>query len=173
VPIIQNTIDETRRMHSGIWPSILDDLGILMAVSWFCRQFNNTYPSIQILKEMEIDEHEVPVPLKIVIYRIVQEALNNVAKHSNADTARIEIKRAGGDLLLTIEDNGRGFDMKRMLARDDARRGLGLSSMRERAKFSGGSLEMKSSPGGGTVIHVLWRGAFSSGAREHHKSGDR
>jgi signal transduction histidine kinase len=173
VPIIQNTIDETRRMHSGIWPSILDDLGILMAVSWFCRQFNNTYPSIQILREMEIDEHEVPVPLKIVIYRIVQEALNNVAKHSNADTARIEIKKAGGDLLLTIEDNGRGFDMKRMLARDDARRGLGLSSMRERAKFSGGSLEMKSSPGGGTVIQVLWQSAFSSGAREHHKLGER
>ena len=172
VPIIQDTIDETRRMHSGIWPSILDDLGILMAVSWFCRQFNNTYPAIHVVREMEIAEHEVPVSLKIVIYRIIQEALNNVAKHSNADTVRIALKRADGDLLLTIKDDGRGFDMKKALSSDDARRGLGLSSMRERAKFSGGSLEMSSSPGSGTVVQVVWRGAFSSDAREHHKLRD-
>lgn len=162
VPMIQNAVDELRRIHTGIWPSILDDLGIVMAVSWFCRRFAETYPAIAIDKELALNESDVDPSLKIVIYRIVQEALNNVAKHSRADRVRLSLQKTAQQLALTIHDNGIGFAIAQGSGMDRSRHGLGLSSMRERTRLSGGIFEIESTPGAGTTVRAIWNGRSHS-----------
>jgi PAS domain S-box-containing protein len=150
IPMIQNAIEESRRISMDLWPSVLDDLGILSAISWFCRQFGMVYSSISIEKQLDIREDEVPTPLKVVIYRVLQETLNNIAKHSQADRVYISLWKQDGKIELTIEDNGIGFDP------ETSRKGLGLVSMKERVEFSGGMLAIESDLGSGTTIRATW-----------------
>jgi len=150
IPMIQNAIEESRRISMDLWPSVLDDLGILSAISWFCRQFEIVYSSISIEKQLDIREDEVPTPLKVVIYRVLQETLNNIAKHSQADRVYISLWKQDGKIELTIEDNGIGFDP------ETSRKGLGLVSMKERVEFSGGMLAIESDLGSGTTIRATW-----------------
>ena len=152
----QETVEETRRISSNLRPSILDDLGILATIKWFSRQFQNLYDSINIEKHMEVQEAEVAEPLKIAIFRILQEALNNAAKHSEADTVRISLRRTDESLELVVEDNGRGFDSVPLLNRGESATGMGLGSMRERTELSGGSFAISSTRGEGTVVQASW-----------------
>jgi PAS domain S-box-containing protein len=158
IPLTQNGIEEVRRICKDLWPSILDDLGILATISSFCREFQKICSDIHIEKEIDIQEHDVPDDLKIVIYRILQESVNNIAKHSNADRVRCSLKKTEGIIELTIEDNGKGFDMKDILYENGSRRrGLGLASMRERVGLSGGSFDIESSRQVGTTVRASWR----------------
>jgi signal transduction histidine kinase len=154
IPIIQTTIEESRRIQMSLRPSILDDLGILATINWFCRQFESTYSSIRIRKEIEIEEHEVPDSLKIVIYRVLQEALNNIAKHSKAPVVLLILGKTAQEIQLVIRDSGQGFDLLEAQSRKG--RGLGLDSMRERTELSGGSFSIESNKGQGTVIRASW-----------------
>ena len=157
LPIIQGTIEEARRIQMSLRPSILDDLGILTTIGWFCRQFESTYPHIRIRQEIDIQEQEVPEPLKIVIYRVLQEALNNIAKHSKASLVLLYLRRAENAIKLGIRDSGQGFDLEEAYSRKGASKGLGLDSMRERTELSGGSFVVESRKGGaGTVIRATW-----------------
>lgn len=157
IPITQNGIEEVRRICADLWPSILDDLGILAAISSFCREFQKICSDIHIDKEIDIQEHDVPNDLKIVIYRSLQESVNNIAKHSNADRVRCSLRKTEGIIELTIEDNGKGFEMKDILYENGSRRGLGLVSMKERVEHSGGTFYIKSIIGGGTTVYATWR----------------
>jgi len=85
IPVIQESIDECRRLQLDLRPPILDDLGILATLSWFCRRFNTIYLGIRIEQKIDIKEDEVPDLLKTAIFRITQEAMNNVAKYSRAN----------------------------------------------------------------------------------------
>jgi signal transduction histidine kinase len=114
------------------------------------------YDSIKIEKHMEVQEDEVAEPLKIVIYRILQEALNNAAKHSKADTVHISLRRTEESLELAVEDNGRGFDPTSLRHRGKLATGMGLGSMKERAELSGGSFAISSKKGEGTVVQASW-----------------
>ncbi|MBI5604396.1 MAG: two-component sensor histidine kinase, partial [Deltaproteobacteria bacterium] len=104
-------------------------------------------------------ETEVPEHLKIVIFRILQEALNNIAKHSRAKEAEIRLGRKGKSLEFKIKDNGQGFDQERFLKVDSDQKGFGLSSMKDRTELSGGTFKLKTAPGRGTIISALWSGA--------------
>jgi PAS domain S-box-containing protein len=150
IPMIQNTIEESRRIAMDLWPSVLDDLGILSAIGWLCRQFGIVYSAIAIEKQLDIKEHEIPTPLKVVIYRVLQETLNNVAKHSRADRVYITLWKQDGKIELTIEDNGIGFHP------ETSGKGLGLVSMKERVEFSGGKLAIESASHLGTTIRAIW-----------------
>ncbi len=157
IRLIQQSIDEARRIQMNLRPSILDDLGILPTMDWLCRVFNSTCPSVQINKRIELEEQEVPDPLKIVIYRISQEALNNVAKYSGAELVNLCLGKAEGAIELTIQDHGRGFNLQEALATSaSSAHGLGLSSMRERAELVGGSFLVESEVGKGTTVRVCW-----------------
>ncbi len=101
-------------------------------------------------------EAEVPEALRIVIFRIAQEALQNVAKHSGADRVEVGLRRTGGDLELWVRDDGRGFDPEAVLHRVREVRGFGLGSMRERAQASGEGLEFLFPPEGGTLVRARW-----------------
>jgi PAS domain S-box-containing protein len=157
IPLIQQSIEESRRIQMDLRPSILDDLGIQATLSWFCREFQTTYSRISIEKLIEINEDEVPDSLKTVIYRISQEALNNVAKHSKADLVRLSLGKSDGKIELAIRDNGQGFDLNQIRPRKGSERGLGLTSMRERTELSGGSFEIESTVGEGTIIRASWK----------------
>jgi PAS domain S-box-containing protein len=156
VPMVQGAVEEVRRIQKDLRPSILDDLGILATVSWFCREFESTYPAIQIENKVDIQEDDVPDPLKIVIFRISQEALNNIAKHSCAHRLRFSLKHSDGRIHLSIDDDGVGFDVEEALSKEASTRGLGLSGMRERTQFSGGTFKIKSLKGTGTVVQASW-----------------
>ena len=156
IPVIQESIQEARRVQMDLRPSILDDLGILPTMNWFFREFQKTYSNIRIEKEIGLEEEKVVGPLKTVIYRILQEALNNIAKHSKADLVRLSLRETQGAVELIIQDTGQGFDLEETRLVKSSRKGLGLSSMRERAELSGGSFSIESSKGAGTVIRATW-----------------
>jgi signal transduction histidine kinase len=156
IPLIQQSIEEVRRIAMDLRPSVLDDLGILATLAWCCREFQKTYPGIHIKKQTDIQEHEVPEFLKAVAYRIAQEALNNILKHSKADLVSLSLRKTNNAIELTIQDNGQGFDVQEVLSMESSMRGLGLSSMRERAELSGGSFVIESARGKGTVIRASW-----------------
>ncbi len=155
IPMIQKTIEESRRIQMALRPSSLDDLGILPTLNWFFREFQKTYLSIHIKTQMNIEEKDVPDHLKTVIYRICQEAFNNVAKHSKAEVATLSLKKTD-KIEMVIEDNGRGFDLEEKLYAENPGRGLGLTSMKERAELTGGSFAIESIHGSGTTIRVSW-----------------
>jgi PAS domain S-box-containing protein len=152
---IQQSVVETRRIMADLRPSLLDDLGIAPAISWFCRQFQETYPNINIQNKIAIEEKDVPESLKTVIFRISQEALNNIAKHSNANTVNLSLAKSDTEIELTIRDNGQGFDLSTVRP-DSPGKGLGLVGMRERAELSSGAFNIESIVGEGTTIRVSW-----------------
>jgi PAS domain S-box-containing protein len=156
IPLIQESMEECRRIQMDLRPSILDDLGLLATLSWFCRRFQAIYSGIHLEQEFAVNESEIPDPLKIVIYRVVQEAMNNIAKHSQAELARLSLWKTDCTIGLTLQDNGRGFDLKKALSVERRRRGLGLTSMRERVELSGGSYQIESVEGKGTIIRASW-----------------
>jgi len=156
IPLTRQTIEEVRRICKDLRPSILDDLGILATIGWFCREFETLYSTIQIDRQLEIEEKEIPGRLKTAIYRILQEALNNVAKHSGASTVQVSLKSSDSMIQLVVADDGAGFDLDRVLSLKSQERGIGLASMRERSELSGGNFEVASAPGSGTKISICW-----------------
>ena len=157
IPLTRKTIEEVRRIVKDLRPSILDDLGILATITWFCREFQNVYSNIQIKRNIQIQESDIPTPLKITIYRILQEALNNVAKHSQADSVHLSLLKTHDAVKLEVHDNGCGFDLTEAISLKPSRRGFGLASMRERAQLSGAVFKIHSDAGQGTTIRVVWK----------------
>ncbi len=147
---LAQTIGEVRRIMADLRPSILDDLGIMPALNWLCREFETTYSHFSVEKQIGISEDEIPDFLKIVMFRISQEALTNIARHSGASLVDLALQKAGGRLELTIQDNGRGFRP------DEIVKGFGLSTMRERAELTGGTFSVESAQGKGTTIRASW-----------------
>ena len=156
IPVIQESIEEVRKIAMDLRPSVLDDLGILATIGWFCREFQTIYSGIHIEQQIALQENEVPDPLKTIIYRVLQEALNNVAKHSNADLVYLSLRKAADAIELAIKDNGLGFNLEEALSVENSRRGLGLSSMKERTELSGGSFAIQSVKGAGTTVRASW-----------------
>ncbi len=156
IPLVRETIEETRRIQMDLRPSTLDDIGVLATLDWFCREYKKIYSHIRIEKEIGLRENDVSAPLKTVIYRMTQEALNNIAKHSQADLVLLTLQTIKGRVELIIKDNGTGFDLEEMFSAEKPKKGLGLTSMRERAELSGGSFIMESAPGAGTTIRASW-----------------
>lgn len=156
IPVIQQTVEDVRRMARNLWPSILDDLGILAALSWFIREYEKIYAPLAVERRIELEEKDVPNELKIILFRIIQEALNNIAKHSGAQRVFLSLGKTDDEILLTIRDQGRGFEVQKALSGDSSGRGLGLASMKERAELSGGRFQIDSRPGEGTNIQASW-----------------
>lgn len=156
IPVIQSTVEEVRRITMDLRPSTLDDLGILATIAWLCREFQSTYSTVEINREISAEESDVPNPLKIVLYRVLQEALNNVAKHSGANMVTISLAKKDNTIQLAIEDNGCGFDVDEARSVESSKRGFGLGSMKERTELSGGTFVINSAKGRGTFVLASW-----------------
>jgi PAS domain S-box-containing protein len=155
VPILHRSIEETRRIYMGLRPSMLDNAGLLATLEWLRQECMKLYPQRHIELESGVAEKEIPENLKANIFRIVQEALNNIAKHSKAEWVDISLTKDVNEIELLISDDGVGMDTDTILQTTIAR-GLGLTSMRERAELTGGSFSIESTPGEGTTIRACW-----------------
>ena len=123
---------------------------------WFCRRFETIYSNIGVHQTITAREENVPGHLKISLFRIIQEAMNNIGKHAQTDRIDLGLQKLGGTLELLIGDNGKGFDPEALSSRESFPKGLGLSSMKERVEFSGGTLTIESATGKGTVLKAVW-----------------
>ena len=154
--LVQGAMKDARRIQQNLRPLVLDELGVAVAVRSMCRDFQKIYPHIEISLDLSIQEKDVPDHLKIVIYRISQEALNNVAKHSQADAVTLSLKKVKDHIELAIHDNGVGFDPEKESQNGRRHLGLGLASMKERTQLAGGAFTLTSGKGRGTTIHARW-----------------
>jgi PAS domain S-box-containing protein len=153
--VVNEAIDETRRISKNLRPSSLDDLGLLRTINGLCREFEDL-SDVAIRKDLEIQENQVPELLKITIYRILQEAVSNAVKHSGANRLSIRLTENAGSIELTVEDKGKGFLIQEAEPGETAARGMGIGSMKERAELTGGLLTLWSEPNKGTVVRVVW-----------------
>ena len=155
--VIQNAIEEARRISVSLWPAMLDQLGIVATISWYCREYQRIYSGVSLRQHIRIKEGQISDDLKIVIYRVLQEALTNVAKHSSAEHVSVELRKSKGVLRLAITDDGPGFSLHAVQRSGMTdQHGFGLISMRERVELSGGEFEIDSEPGRGTTIGAAW-----------------
>lgn len=153
---VQHAFGELRHIAMDLRPSTLDDLGIIATLSWFFRELENACCGIKIEKNLMAQERNIPVSIKTPIFRILQEATNNIVKHAKADHIRVSLRHADDTIQLSIEDNGQGFDLSETSSYRSCRKGIGLESMRERANASGGTYRIDSAISHGTRISVTW-----------------
>jgi len=148
----QQTYQGIKHYAQALRPSILDDLGFVAAIKWLAEEIHNL-SGIDIQVQTDTIPSLPPEP-QLVLFRIVQEALNNVHRHSKASEASIAVECQGNEVIVTISDNGEGFELPKQLS-DFTRRGkLGLTGMMERVRLIGGKLEVSSQQGKGTTIMV-------------------
>jgi signal transduction histidine kinase len=156
VPWIKQALAEVRRLSMDLRPAIIDDLGLLPTLSWFFRELGASCRTIAIEPRIAIQESDIPEALKIAIFRILQEAVSNVIKHAQATRIQVVLQRFGAVIQLAVIDDGCGFDASAGGRADNPKSGLGLASMRERARVSGGNYILESTPGVGTSLFVSW-----------------
>jgi signal transduction histidine kinase len=150
---INTAIIEIRRIMANLRPSVLDDLGILPALSWYSREVEGTYPGTSVEYSGNVQESDVPENLKIVLFRVVQESLTNSVRHGKSSLITIGLKKDAYWLRLRVEDNGTGFvSIKKWAAG-----GIGLDSMQQRVDSTGGIFSVSSTPGKGTIVKAEWR----------------
>ena len=157
VPMLQNAIGHVRNMYMGLRPTVLDDFGIILAIGWLCREFTDANPAIVIEKEIEVEEKEIPEPVRTVLFRVIQEALSNIAEHSGADKVHLSLVNTGGTIELVILDNGRGCDLDNILSAESSEKIIGLVSMKRRVEISGGVYLIDSLIDRGTEIKATWQ----------------
>jgi signal transduction histidine kinase len=150
-----NVIKETKTISARLRPPTLDELGLLPTIRWYTNEFSRLYPGLEICVSFNVKEEEIPERFKIAIYRILQEAIHNTAKHSRGDRVSISLSRENDKIRLLIEDNGRGFDTSVIQSQDDSLSGCGIRNMQERAEICGGTFRLSSPTGEGTRIEVL------------------
>ncbi len=158
IPFLQQAIEECRRIQMNLRPSLLDDLGLLATLSWLTREFEKRSPGTRVEKQFEIEEGEIPPSLRTVIFRMTQEALNNISKHSGSGWAHLSLRKCNGTLQWIVRDSGQGFEVEKVLAETGLERGLGLDFMRERVEWSGGVFSIESVLGKGTTVQASWPG---------------
>ena len=139
-----------RELTQQLRPRILDDLGLKPALEWYVDQFERQN-SIKIALEVSLPADRLAADLETVVFRIVQEALTNVAKHAGVQSAFVTVTSGRGSLIAEIADRGAGFDVVDKLWSRDSN---GLIGLRERATLVGGRIEIYSRTGEGTRIHA-------------------
>jgi len=154
--LIQLGLEESRRIQMKLRPALLDQLGIVATIGWHCREFQKAHSDIHIEMKITVQEDEIPVVLKTVVYRIIQEALSNAAKHSKANLVNLTLEKKPGTIELVIQDNGQGFDFDAATSLGSLESGLGITGMSERAHLSGGTFAIESVKGVGTTVHLSW-----------------
>lgn len=146
-------LEENRRIAHNLRPTDLDHLGLAAACTSFCGEVQLRI-NLQFQCQLISHTQRLTPVVELHLFRIVQEAINNIEKHAKAKSVRLQIRLAGDSVVLKIQDDGQGFDSKTLKAGKKARHGLGLTNMRERALSLGGTYEIESAPGAGTSISV-------------------
>ena len=144
--LVENSVRVVRNMALLLRPSMLDDLGLVPALRWQAREVSKQTP-MEVSVAAELASDNLPDEHKTCIYRVVQEALHNCSRHAGATKVDIRVQQQPRRLLLSIQDDGQGFDVRQT-------KGLGLLGMEERVARLGGKYEINSAPGSGTIITI-------------------
>jgi len=153
---LQDTLAELRSIAMNLRPQVLDDLGAASAVSWFCREFAQSYPMLGVRESLAVVDADIPDRLGTAVFRSVQELLNNVAKHARAHQVTISLARALDRLVLEVADDGVGLGATAWSTTVGG--GRGIHNLREQAAMTGGEFSLRSGDAGsGTRARVEWR----------------
>lgn len=147
--MLDATVKSVRRISSELRPSLLDDLGLTAAMEWQLHEFKKRS---DIKASFSAPEPELKLPdmIKTGLFRIFQESLTNVARHSHAKRLKVSLEHKDSNIILTIADDGKGFDKDKIADK----RTLGILGMKERTSMIGGAYEITGTPGKGTVVVV-------------------
>lgn len=151
---IMETIKETKRISANLRPTTLDDLGLIATAQWFCRNLSGLYQGIRITPRFDVSEADIPEAMKIVVYRVMQEALSNAAKHGQAQNINVSLALVDKRLELTVTDDGCGFEPESVMGSKDTLSGFGINSMRERVEICDGRFDIRTRIGEGTIIRA-------------------
>jgi signal transduction histidine kinase/ligand-binding sensor domain-containing protein len=150
---VAESIKEVRQIAYDLRPYQLDQIGLTQALEELVERVSGSCP-IKFSASIASVDDLYPVDAAINVYRIMQEALNNIVKHSGATQASVIVTRDEREVLMEIQDNGQGFTVEAIEDGNGARRGFGLTGLEERARMLNGRLAVTSSPGHGTTVHV-------------------
>ena len=152
--LLLEAIEENRRIARNLRPSDLDEFGLAVACRKFCRELRSRGDLI-VKCQISRQSTRLPPAVELNLFRIVQEAVNNIEKHAGARTVRLRIAFQGEAVMLRIQDDGRGFNVATPRFGRRKRQGIGLTNIKQRADSLGGTCEVKSKPGQGTAITVI------------------
>ncbi|HUF00480.1 MAG TPA: sensor histidine kinase [Anaerolineales bacterium] len=149
-----DSLKELQRLMTDLRPSHLDDLGLSAALRWYSTRIQE-HSSLNIRVDIHGEECDLDDAVKITIFRIIQESLNNIIKHSQATHINIHLHFEEKNVRISVFDNGMGFDRDQVQQRRTSRPSLGLAGMEERAALLGGTVNVQSRPGYGTEVEAL------------------
>lgn len=153
VTMVAEALEQTRELSRLLRPTVLDDLGLESALRWLVRTLR-TRSGLEVALTTRGAEDRLDPDVETLVFRVVQEALTNVLKHSGARRAEVELAVDGQQLRLVVRDRGRGFVPERRLSEVEEHGRLGLRGIQDRVGLVGGSTRLESAPGEGTTIHV-------------------
>ncbi len=158
IPVLQSTIEDVRTLASTLRPSSLDDLGLLPTIDSLCRSFEQQHPGIRIRHAISLQEADIPAPLKVILYRIIVLALDDIALHTDSGRIRIALDRDGGMLTLQIDDTPPASSdlATTTLVELDPRAESRFAKMLELATLSGGSFAAARPSSGRIVLRAGW-----------------
>lgn len=152
--LVSRTLDEVRNMAVELRPGLLDRVGLIPVLEEYLDEYPAKFGIEADFEAIEFDHERLTPDREITIYRIVQEALTNVTKHSGATRVSVQLQVRGDMVVVVIDDNGKGFDVAQVTKSTVEERKLGLHGMEERAALINGTLTIESAPGAGTTIFV-------------------
>jgi len=151
---VAQILKEVRDLALHLRPAVLDDLGLLAALRHYLKGYQNRFRLLVDFHVLGLDGKRLPPEVETALFRIAQEALTNVARHAQAHSVTVLLEDRGASAMLIVEDDGRGFDVARVMDSRPHEGNLGLYGMRERASLLGGTLTVESTPGRGTTVFV-------------------
>jgi signal transduction histidine kinase len=153
--LLNQAVGQVRDFSLELWPTILDELGLPAALRWLATR-QKRWSGLEFRLDLD-DVGALPQEMEAAGFRIVQEALTNVARHAKASKVRIQLRRSRGWVEILIADDGQGFDVEDARKRAEGGASLGLAGMEERASLAGGQLEIESIAGRGTSVRIRFR----------------
>jgi signal transduction histidine kinase len=168
--LADRTLEQIRELSFNLRPAMLDDLGLVSALSWYikrCAQRTN----LDVKLEVSGLQERLPAEVETALYRIIQEALTNVTRHAQASAVRIRLHREEAAILAQVEDDGQGFDVAQVLNHQWPELGVGLLGMQERLTLLGGTFTISAAPGQGTCLALEIPLENSNGHEQNNRSG--
>ena len=157
VPLRQAAIDDVQRIATGLRPSSLDDLGLVPTINWYCREFERLNPAITVAEELAVREDDLPAPLKIVIYRIIETAFTSIARYESADRIELGLQLGGGAITLTIDDASRDSRYAATAQHDsESDPQVRFAEAQVRTTLSGGNFTIARKKAGGIALRASW-----------------
>ena len=163
------TLRAMRQLSLDLRPTMLDDLGLIPTLRWYVQNFSNRLNIFSNFEAMGFEE-KLPPQIETAFYRIIQEALNNIAKHARADRVDISLVKRDSRIFASIRDNGSGFDLGKVLHPESPERGFGIVGIQERVSLLGGQMDICTRPGFGTLIQI--EVPYGDGKDGHEKNTD-